>query len=492
MHSSARILFVTPEISDIVKVGGLGDVAAALPRALRRRHDVRIVVPGLREAVSRNGHIPIVGSLKGHAGIPPCEIGELQTADGLTIYVVICPSLYERRGNPYSDETGVDWVDNDIRFARLSLAAVDIAEGKADPRWRADLIHANDWPAAMAPAYAAWRGSRIPSVLTIHNLAYQGLFPQERLALLGAPPESFQIDGLEFYGKISFLKAGIFYASHITTVSQTYAREIVTPEGGCGLDGLLCKRAQRGELTAIVNGLDEAWDPQTDRQLICRFGPGDWERKGINTDYVRRRFGLAMERGPLFAVVSRLVHQKGIDIVLEAAETIVAAGGQIVITGKGESHFESALRELAVRHRTRVGLHIGFKEEEARIIFAGSDFLLMPSRFEPCGLSQMYAQRCGSLPVACKVGGLADTIEDGVTGLLFEKPSVPSFCSAIGRAFHVFASRQKLDDMRRAAMMRRWGWQGSATRYESVYLRALQTDGARSAAKLWHPREALL
>jgi starch synthase len=183
-----------------------------------------------------------------------------------------------------------------------------------------------------------------------------------------------------------------------------------------------------------------------------------------------------MERGPLFAVVSRLVHQKGIDIVLEAAESIVSAGGQMVITGKGESHFETALRKLAARHHTRVGLHIGFKEEEARLIFAGSDFLLMPSRFEPCGLSQMYAQRFGSLPVACRVGGLADTIEDGVTGLLFEKPSVPSLCGALGRAFGIFASRQKLDEMRRAAMMRRWGWRRSASEYESVYLRALGVD----------------
>lgn len=468
-----KILFVTPEIEDFVKVGGLGAVAAALPRALSKWYDVRVLIPGYRQVVAAGNEIEIVGRIAASAGLPACELGKTEAADGLVIYVLLCPELYERDGTPYGDAANVDWCDNDVRFARLSLAAADLAMGLADPDWAADLLHVNDWPTALAPAYLAWRGATIPSILTIHNLAYQGLFSQDCLARIGAPDSAFDIEGMEFYGRASFLKAGISYASHVTTVSETYAKEITTPEFGCGFDGLLRLRAGQSRLTGIVNGIDESWQPETCPDLASGFAPGDWKNRQVNSDCVRRNFGLGVSRGPLFGLVSRLVHQKGIDLVVSATQTITAAGGQIVITGSGEGHFETALRELAVRHPHAVGFRGGFDEGEARRIFAGSDFLLMPSRFEPCGLSQMYAQRFGSLPIAYRTGGLAETIEHGRTGILFDEPTLGSFLGGICNAFEAFAAKRRLNRMRLAAMNRKFDWEDPAHAYDTLYGRII-------------------
>ena len=280
------------------------------------------------------------------------------------------------------------------------------------------------------------------------------------------------MDGVEFYGHLSFLKAGIYYASHVTTVSETYAREIMTAEAGCGLDGLLRTRAAQGRLAGILNGIDESWDPRTDPNLATRFEVDDWKGKRANAEMVRRQFGLAVSRGPLFAIVSRLVHQKGIDLSIAAAETIVAEGGQLVVIGQGESRFEGALRDLARRHPSAVGVHAGFQEKQARRMFAGSDFLLMPSRFEPCGLAQMYAQRFGSLPIVRRTGGLADTVEDGVTGFTFGEAPNRGFSHAIRRAFDTFAQKKRLNAMRRRAMSRSFGWDGAAATYSDLYGRA--------------------
>ena len=229
----------------------------------------------------------------------PLELGRASTKDGLPVYVLLCPQLYDRPGNPYGDEAGRDWGDNDIRFGRFASAAAELAAGTLDRNWAADLVHANDWQAALAPAYLAWRGANIPSILTIHNLAYQGLFPKESLRRIGAPENSFHIDGLEFYDKLSFLKGGIVYASHLTTVSATYAREITTRELGCGLEGLLRIRSNAAQLTGILNGIDESWDPRFCAHLAQPFGAGDWQGKQANADYVRRQFGLAVSRGPI-------------------------------------------------------------------------------------------------------------------------------------------------------------------------------------------------
>lgn len=466
-----RILYATPEMADFVKTGGLGEVSAALPRALVPHYDIRVLIPGYRQVQAAFPEIPVVARLEGFAGIPACDLGLVEAADGLRIYVLLSPDLYERDGTPYGDQHG-DFGDNDLRFARLSLAAADLATG-ADPDWAADILHLNDWQAALAPAYLAWRGRRVPSVLTIHNLAYQGLFPRDALPRLGVPDSAFQVDGAEFYGQLSFLKAGIFYASQVTTVSETYAREIQTPELGCGLDGLLRTRAGQGRLAGILNGIDESWDPTTDPHLATRFEIDDWKGKRANTEAVRQQFGLAVSRGPLFAIVSRLVHQKGIDLSLQAAETIVAGGGQLVVIGQGEGRFEQALRGLAQRHPDAVGVHVGFEEAQARRMFAGSDFLLMPSRFEPCGLAQMYAQRFGSLPIVRRTGGLADTVEDGVTGFTFGEASAASFGAAVRRALEAFGQKKRLNAMRRRAMAAHFGWDRAAEDYAGLYGRAI-------------------
>jgi starch synthase len=466
-----RVLFVTSEFDDFVRVGGLAAVSAALPRALNTWCDVRVVIPGYRQVLTAERQIEIIGHCQPLALLPACSIGRMRTKDGLVVYVVVCPELFERDGSPYADADGNDWLDNDIRFARLAACAVELGAGKIDTTWSADLFHANDWPSAFVPAYAQWRGLATPTLLTIHNLAYQGLFSRQSLARIGAPADSFHINGIEFHDKLSFLKAGIVYATHLTTVSETYAREITTAEFGCGLDGLLRQRAGRGELTGILNGIDESWDPRTCPALASNFEAGDWKARRANADHLRGAFGLALARGPLFGLVSRLVHQKGVDLLLSAAETIISAGGQIVATGNGERQFECALEDLRQRHPASVGVTIGFDEKKARAIFAASDFMLMPSRFEPCGLSQMYAQRFGSLPIGCRTGGLAETIDDGKTGFLFDRPSLDSFFGALCRAFAKFADRPGMNAMRKEAMSLSYSWRQSAASYTSLYRR---------------------
>jgi len=464
-----RVLFVTTEMDDFVRVGGLAAVSAALPRALRPWADVRVLLPGYSDVIEQLTHIQVVGECAARAEMPACRLGRAATRDGLPVYVLLCPQLYERPGNPYGDENGQDWPDNDIRFGRLASAAAELAVGTLDKNWAADLVHANDWQAGLVPAYLAWAGSNLPTILTIHNLAYQGLFPRESLRRVGAPESSFHIDGVEFYDKLSFLKGGLIYASHLTTVSATYAREITTDEFGCGLEGLLRTRSNAAELTGILNGIDESWDPRFCAQLAQPFAAGDWAGKRANADYVRKQFGLAVSRGPMFALVARLVHQKGIDLVLSAADEIVAAGGQIVVTGSGEPQFERALVAAHRRRPDAIGVTIGFNDAQARRIFAGSDFTLMPSRFEPCGLSQMYAQRFGSLPIGHQTGGLAETITDGETGFLFKQPSVESFLGGLRRAFTTFVSNDRLDAMRRSAMSRSFSWDLSAALYSALY-----------------------
>lgn len=465
----ARVLFVTSEIDDFVRVGGLAAVSAALPRAMRACCDIRILLPGYSSVLRGVQGLEIIGTCPGLARLPEAYLARAATEDGMKVYVLVCPALYEREGTPYGTSGGADWPDNAVRFARLSLAAAQIAMGQVDAGWAADLLHANDWPSALAPAYLKWMGSSVPSLLTIHNLAFQGLFGRDVLGAIGAPDSAFDIDGVEFYGKVSFLKGGLVYADQLTTVSETYAREITTPEFGCGLHGVLKRRAANDELSGIVNGIDESWDASTGVGLAAPFASGDWTGKQANADHLRHSFGLGVSNGPLFGLVARLVHQKGVDLVLQTAQTIVQSGGQIVVMGKGEPALENAMRSMRDRNPQSVGVHIGFEDNGARRIFAGSDFTLMPSRFEPCGLSQMYAQRLGSLPIGRNTGGLAETIKDGDTGFLFSEPSAVSFLGAICRAFSIFGRETSLNRMRESAMAQNFSWSRSAQAYQAVY-----------------------
>ena len=465
-----KILFVTSEFADFAKAGGLGDVSAGLPRALRRRGiDVRVLLPAYPGVIASASDIAIVAYLPGEAGLDPCCIGEVRTADGLVLYLVLEPSLYQRIGSPYAGPEGLDWPDNDVRFARLSLAAAEIASGQAEMSWVPDVLHVNDWPSSLAPAYLRWRGSSVPTVLTIHNIAYQGLFPKERIGVLNIPEYAFDINGVEFHERLSFLKAGLFYSDHVSTVSPTYAGEITTEALGAGLHGLTRGIAEQGRLSGIVNGIDESWDPSCDPHLPHHFEADDLSGKQANADLVRTGLCLTPSGGPLFGVVSRLVHQKGLDIVADTARDIVRAGGQIAILGLGDPETEHMLSRLARSHRDNIGLLIGFNEPMARRIVAASDFCLMPSRFEPCGLTQMQAQRYGTLPIAHATGGLADTIEDGETGFLFSDLSGDGLFGACRRAFDVYADADVLAEMRQAAMARSFHWSGAAAEYEALY-----------------------
>jgi len=465
----STILFVTSEYTGLVKIGGLGDVSAALPNALLEQHDVRILIPGYSQVINSGYPITVIDQIDAHADLPACKIGRMQIGSGPIIYVVMCPELYEREGTPYCDTAGQDWPDNPIRFARLALAAADIAKGRLKMQWYPDLVHANDWPTALTPAYMAWRGQKTPSVFTIHNLAHQGLCEPNMSAALGLPPEAFTIESMEFYGKLSFLKAGIVYANQITTVSETYAREITTPLFGCGLEGLLKIKFEQGLLSGILNGIDESWEPSSDPHLVEGFGARQWERKKVNTHYIEKIFNLPHNTHPLFAVVSRLAHQKGVDLTLKVADSIVNAGGRLVVMGCGESELEARMLQLAKHHPRQVGVDTNFDEITARRIFAGSDFLLMPSRFEPCGLSQLYAQRCASLPIARHTGGLADTIEDGLSGFLFREPNPDSYRSAIERALQVFKRPDLLCAMRCRVMSAPLSWRQSVQPYINLY-----------------------
>lgn len=471
LPATTKLLFVTSEMGDFVKAGGLGEVSAALPRQLRALCDVRVLIPGYRQVRAARHAMDVVAQMPRTASLPPWSLGRFGTADGLVIYAVLCDELYDREGSPYGPFAGGDFSDNDIRFARLSLAAAELAAGEADPNWKPDILHVNDWPSALAPGYLRWKGLGTPSILTIHNLAYQGLYQPGRMSALGIPDLAFSMNGAEFHGKVSFLKAGIYYGSHVTTVSETYAREITTAEHGCGLEGLLRTRMDEGRLTGIVNGIDDSWTaPAAGEKAAARL-IRQWKRQ--NADDVRRTFELPASQGPLFSIISRLVHQKGIDLSIEAAETIVAGGGQLVVTGRGEPRLEDAIERLARQNPKAIAARIGFDDAEARRIFAASDFLLMPSRFEPCGLSQMYAQRYGALPIAYRTGGLVDTIDDGVSGFLFSSLTGEGLTGAVTRALGAWRSKRAFKTMREQAMAKRFDWSRPTHRYADLYARAL-------------------
>jgi starch synthase len=468
--SPLKTLFVTSEMSGLAKAGGLGEVSAGLPVALRQQGiDTRVLMPAYPDVIARLPNIVWGAQLPGRAAIPACQIGEAILPDGTILYLVGEARLFDRRGTPYCTPEGRDWPDNHIRFARLALAAAEIARGRGVRGWRPDLVHVNDWPGGLTPAYMRWDSIDVPTVMTIHNIAYQGLCDAGQRKALGIPDDAFQMDGVEFHGQISFLKAGIYYATHVTTVSPTYAREITTEAFGAGLHGLMQGIAERGGLSGIVNGIDESWDPVRDPHLPHHFAAEDLNGKQANADLIRTNLCLRPSEGPLFGIVSRLVHQKGLDLVAGATDSIVEQGGQIAILGLGDPEIEHMLSRTSRRHRDDVGVLIGFNEPMARRIVAGSDFTLMPSRFEPCGLTQMQAQRYGALPIAHATGGLADTIDDGNTGFLFSDLSSDGLKGACARAFGAFADNEQLAAMRRAAMARSFGWAGAAREYESLY-----------------------
>ena len=474
-----RVLHAAAELYPWVKTGGLGDVMAALPPALAALGlDVRLVLPGFTALLDAFELVEIARLrtpfAAGRVRIARARLPE----SGVAAYLVDHPPFYDRPGNPYGAPDGGDWPDNHRRFALLGWVAAALARG-ADPAWQPDIVHCHDWHAGLAPAYLRAAGTAAPSVLTVHNLAYGGWFPAALFADLALPPQFFSIDGVEFYGGLSLLKAGLFYADRLTTVSPTYASEIQTAAFGWGLDGLLRSRA--AVLTGIMNGVDpKIWSPDSDALLPQRYGVADAASgKAAAKAALAQRFGFAgTDDAPLFGAVTRLTWQKGFDLVLAALPGLVERGARLVLLGSGDGDLEAGFAAAAETYRGQVGVVIGYDEALSHLIYAGSDSILVPSRFEPCGLTQLYALRYGALPLVRRTGGLADTVVDAnavslaegdATGFAFETETADALLAALQRATALYADRASWQRMVSRAMTRDFSWDASARQYLALY-----------------------
>ena len=476
-----KVVQVAAEIFPLIKTGGLADVLGALPQALiGQGADVRLLLPGLpaiADAVLHQKVIADIGALFG-AGRVVLRLGRMPYSH-VPAYVIDAPYLYRREGSPYQSSDGSEWPDNVQRFGLLGWVGAHLAAGELDPDWLPDVMHAHDWHAAMACAYvAAHPPSRVASVFTIHNLAYQGLFPPGDFALLGLPARFMAASGLEFHHQLSFMKAGLKFARRVTTVSPTYAGEIATPEFGFGLDGVI--RGRGNDVSGILNGVDgSVWDPQRDTALAAPYSAHDLTGKARCKRALQAELGLEPNPGSvLFGVVSRLTSQKGLDLVLAALPTLLAQGAQLALQGSGDAALESAFRAAAQAHPGRVAVHIGYDEGLAHRLTAGADVMLVPSRFEPCGLTQLYGLRYGALPLVRRVGGLADTVVDAsdaaiaaerATGFVFEPATPAALEAALQRAVALFAQPARWTALMRSAMAQDFSWDGSARRYMALY-----------------------
>jgi starch synthase len=459
----------------LVKTGGLGDVSAALPAALRDQGiDARVLLPGYPPVLDSAPNAREIARVTvfGRAA----RLLDSRLPSGVPLIILDAPTLFARNGGPYQDAAGDDWNDNALRFGVLSRVAALLGTEQSPIEWRPDVVHCNDWPTALAPLYLRFsRGHRAASLLTIHNLAFQGIFSFDQAKALELPHESVGLEGAEFYGKVSFMKGGIVYADAINTVSPTYAREIQTHELGFGLDGVLRRRAK--DLHGVLNGVDtDTWDPGKDPLIAERYGPDSLDRKLANKRALKHRVGLAGNHEvPLAALVSRLTHQKGIDIVIEAMPQLAGMPIQVAVVGAGDRDLVEKLRAAQNRFPEQLGLFIGFDEQAAHLVEAGGDMFLMPSRFEPCGMNQMYSQRYGTPPIANPTGGLVDTIVDersdpfGATGYFMGALSSQGLVEAVQRAIDAYREPTRWRALQKNGMAKNFGWGPAARAYGAIY-----------------------
>ena len=483
-----RVLSVASEAYPLVKTGGLADVVGALPGALAREHvEVRTMIPGYPQVMAAIGDATIVHRY------PDLMGGEarLRTghARGLDLLVVDAPHLFGRDGGPYADADGKEFFDNPLRFAALSRAAADVGFG-AVKAFVPEVVHAHDWQTGLVPAYLHYDGRARPATaMTVHNLAFQGRFDGLSLDQIGLPWHAWSVDGVEYYGAIGYLKAGLALADRITTVSPTYAAEIRTPGQGMGLDGLL--RHREGVLRGILNGIDDAvWNPGSDAHLPFRFDAAHRGARAGNREALRKRLGLdATPEAPLFGVVSRFSWQKGMDLVLDAVPVMMAGGAQLAVIGTGDGGIASRFVDAARRFPGRIAVHVGYDESLAHLTQAGADAILVPSRFEPCGLTQMCALRYGALPVVSHVGGLADTVVDAndaavasgvATGIQFFPVTSEQFVLAIARTLELWKDPPRWRRLQARAMATDVSWRHSARQYARLYRELV---GSRVAAR---------
>ncbi|MCR9160568.1 MAG: glycogen synthase GlgA [Nannocystaceae bacterium] len=471
-----RILHVASEATGLVKTGGLADVVTGLTRAQHDAgDDVRVLLPAYPGCAQR-ADATVSHALGDPLGFGPARLLEGRIPGTSTpAWLVDAPSLYARDGGPYVGSDGHPYADNHLRFALLGRVGAILATAGPLLGWEPEVVHAHDWQAALAPATLRWWGGARPgTVTTIHNLRFQGRFDPAVVPEVGLPVEAYAVEGAEAYGSFCFLKAGLVYSDRITTVSPTYAEEIQSELGGEGLHGLL--RHRKDALHGILNGIDEsAWNPSDDPAIEAPFDAQRLTRRATNKRALQRELGLEPTDAPLLGVVSRLSDQKGIDLLLGALPRLLQAPLQVAVLGSGDPGLESTLRDLARAHPRRVGVFIGYDEGLSHRVFAGADMMCVPSRFEPCGLTQMYAMRYGALPVVRFTGGLADTVRDvsaGGCGFTFEDIDAGALGHAIERALHLYADRDAWTRLQLQAMRRSFGWDDAAKRYAEVYAAA--------------------
>jgi starch synthase len=476
---SLHVLSVASEAVPLVKTGGLADVVGALPAALAAQ-GVRVttLLPGYPAVTAAAKRAKVVHSFDALLGEPARLLSA--TLNGHPLLILDAPAFFARDGGPYGDASGKDWPDNWRRFAAFGRAAADLAAGQVKGQ-AFDLIHAHDWQAGMALAYlrfASPKGAVIPpSVMTIHNMAFQGYFPATIFNKLGLPKKAWALDGVESYGGVGFLKSGMEAASAITTVSPTYAREIREAEFGMGLEGLIQSRDSR--VRGIVNGIDTAdWNPATDPLIAKTYTPATLSKRDANKRAVEAAFGLDRDEGPLFIVISRLTWQKGMDVLVEVLDHLVGIGGRLALLGSGDAAIAEALHHAAVRHPGKIGIRIGYDEALSHQMQAGGDAILVPSRFEPCGLTQLYGLAYGCVPIVARTGGLADTIIDAnlaalnagaATGLQFAGVHADALADVITRAVHLYQDRTLWTALQQSGMKADFSWARSGAAYADLY-----------------------
>ena len=471
-----EVLSVASELYPLIKTGGLADVAGALPGALGETGvTMRTLVPGYPAVTSKMKGGRVVREIDDLFGVPAKLIAG--RVAGLDLIVIDAPQLYDRPGNPYLNPEGWDWPDNWKRFAALSWVAGELGMGMVDG-YQPQVIHAHDWQAGLAPAYIKFGPTdRVKTVMTVHNMAFKGFFGAEIFGQLRLPPHAFGLAGVEYFGGISYLKSGLECADFVTTVSPNYADEIRTPAFGMGLEGLLDGRADT--VSGILNGIDiHAWDPATDKALAQNFTSNTIHLRRINKQAVAEKFGLDGIDGPLFCVVRRLTDQKGMELLLQAVDGLVDRGARRVVLGSGEAYLEDGFRHYWAKHPGRVGIITGYNEDLSHLMQGGCDAILIPSRFEPCGLTQLYGLRYGCVPVVSRIGGLADTVIDAnpaaiaaevATGLQFEAGNTHALYEAIRKAVRLYHDDKLWKKMQRRGMKSDVSWETSAARYADLY-----------------------